>query len=307
MKINAFFVTLGFLRVLGGFPYRWRNTAGSALEVTRSIPAALWSALVILLATVTSCYIICTNSIKDGSSIQYILKYILRTYWYAMLIFLYVYFGVYSRSLVNIVTGMASAGINLKRRILCVRDVPVGICSCCVVLGSLWSLLKMNQKDVLGGFARVTDNFSDIVILALLLLMYLLVKIISLDMEDTVKSFKKEENPPADIVWTISPPKNQTDVPSVTNQNPTQKCQLKSPAKHLQQLDDLVEQIVSYLGPPVALMLVNTITATTVFLYNAITGDIYYAVYVITPLSRMVFLVLVPDSLHRKVIMAANC
>lgn len=312
LSVNVIFLVLGFFRVAGNFPYRWQKAANGVLEVTVSSIAALWSGLVLLFVAGTCLFSITNLKSSAHRGTEKVLDSILRTYWYVMLTFLYAYFAFNSRSLARILRKMVTAGVNLRRRIVDVSDVPIAICAVCIAFGVFWSLLKVVHDDTQRVFSRVVDSIADLSITLFLSILYFLVKVVSLEMEETVGSLRRKESRPAEVPWASPPPAEpKTMTTTATNfeaaASPLAKP-LRSPAQRLFQLDEVMRQIVGFTGPPVALLLLNNISASTVFLYNAITDrDIYYALYIVVPVSRMVHVILVPDPLLRKVRLCNCC
>lgn len=306
VTVDIVFLVLGFFRIAGSFPYRWQKTTSGVLELTVSYLAVLWSGLILLFTAGTCLFNIVTLKPSESHGTRKVLDSILRTYWYGMLIFLHGYFAFNCRSLARILRRMEAVDVNLRRRIVDLTDVPLAICVACIVFGVWWTLPKVVKDNTQRAISRVVDSISDLSIMLFLSIMYLLVKVISLEIEETVSSLRKGDGPPAEEVpWTAPPPSRLKTMTNSFVETPPPKP-LRSPAQRLLKLDDVMRQIVNYTGPPVALLLLNNISATTVFLYNAITGgDIYYAFYIMVPVSRMVHLILIPDPLLRKVMLCS--
>lgn len=305
LPVDVIFLVLGSFRVAGSFPYRWQKAASGVLEVTVSSVAALWSGLVLLLVAGTGLLNIVSLESSENHGTKKVLDSILRAYWYVMLIFLYAYFVFNSRSLARILRRMVAADVKLRRRIVDVSDVPLAICVVSILFGVSWSLPKVARENTQGAISRVVDSIADLSITIFLSILYFLVKVVSLEMEETVSSLCRKEGRLAEVPWASPPPVRPKTIATTTSSeaaaSPLAKPQ-RSPAQRLFQLDEVMRHIVSFTGPPVALLLLNNISASTVFLYNAITGgDLYYALYIVVPISRMVHLILVPDPLLRKV------
>lgn len=342
-QVCSLTVVLGLYKFLGGFPYGWSYSSGGTLKLRPSVASVAWTALVMLGMIGMSVTTLFLRYDADASSeIQRVLQHILNTYWYVLLVVLYVHNVVYSRSLARIFHRLCEMNVNMQRRLLGWDDIPMVLCILASVAGTLLSYIYNDPddyKNVSWLVMLLTDRFADVTIVVLLLLMYVLVKILSLELEETVRSLKTPEALPCWSVptsglhhgWTPDTqgsakdnrrlkmdsvvPENVSKAPKETpsvpenvpgtlsaRDNGGSGASATSPALHLLALDGITQQLVDYMGLPVSLLLLNAISASTIFLYNLITiGITYYGAYLTVLLCRSVQIILIPDPLLRKV------
>ncbi|XP_066962308.1 uncharacterized protein [Macrobrachium rosenbergii] len=310
-------VSLHLLRIFGCFPYRWNfSQGGGKLEISFSICWGAWSALVIIG--------MCSLSIKNivfsqlgslGSrKTAEILSEIIATSYNSLVTIMFVYLNIRSPCLAKILRAVCDLNISIKKNILGVDDALLLISFLGFLAASFcslaFSMARRSVQDigllVINTVSKYAERFSDLAIFTFLLVAYLLVKVVSIEMENTVSSLGTTCLTKA---WSLRP----WTTGNVTGKIPEEKMDHSAssvtkfsisgaPASHLLKLGDVVQNITDYIGLPVALLLLNTIFATTAFLYKAITfGSVYYIMYLAIPFFRMIQIILIPDHLIRKV------
>ncbi|XP_064085277.1 uncharacterized protein LOC135200576 [Macrobrachium nipponense] len=332
-------ISLHLLRIFGCFPYRWSfSQGGGKLDISFSLCWGAWSALVITgMCSLSIKNIVFSQlgSLGSQKTVE-ILSEIIATSYNSMVTIMFVYLNIRSRCLAQILRAVCDLNISIKKNVLGVDDALLLVSFLGFLTGSFCSLAftiahrSKGEDDigllVISAVSKCAERFSDLAIFTFLLVAYLLVKVVSIEMENTVSSLgttcltkawplrpwttgkvsgmvpEKELDHPGLSVTKFKvpevPEKGRDHLgPSVTKFNIS-----GAPASHLLQLGDVVQSITHYIGLPVGLLLLNTIFATTAFLYKAITfGSVYYIMYLAIPFFRMILIILIPDHLIRKV------
>lgn len=178
---------LAVLRALGGFPYTWcpsRQTEG----VRVSWVAAAWSTLV-----VSVMMIFCVASVTTHYTLhlgaRHVMRHLLITYWYLLVMVLYLYLAMRAHRLARVLRLLAAAGVSVWRRSWGLEDAPVMAAVAVFLTGTCLSIsfTDISTSHPVGDVLRLmADRTADLTITVLLTVFYALVKLLSVEMEDTV-------------------------------------------------------------------------------------------------------------------------
>lgn len=321
---------LAVFRAVGGFPYVWRP-GRQVVDVRVSWVAVTWSA-VVTVVMVTFCVVCITMHYMRQKVSHKIINHISITYFYLLVSLLYLYLAVNARRLAKVLRLLAAAGVSVWRRCWGLEDAPVMVAVGVVLAGTCLSLSSHDfsashpSTEVL---RQVGDRTADLSITVLLTLFYALVKLLSVEMEDTVgvlaRATATERDvdvngdlvcPTTDISTSRRPSSRQNlitvkphppilqqhhlwtlnnDIPNLLNtatpehalpSPPPSRRPSRPPARapltpystvlHLLALDDILREVVDYASPPLLLLLLNSVTSTTIFLYSAMVTSSAY-------------------------------
>lgn len=192
------FVILGFLRVMGGFPYSCRYK-GDRLEVKKSPLAIIWTFLVVstMMTLSVSCIVHAPNG--DDRKTDEISVHILNYITYGVSALFFPYIALRSPRLARAIARMDEANLQLGRRALGQADYVHIVCYAGVILGTCYTsyisvldlsgLLNFSARQVLYHIpATLCDPIFDITAISLIFLLYFLFKVLSLETEDAVMS-----------------------------------------------------------------------------------------------------------------------
>lgn len=178
---------LAVLRALGGFPYTWRPSRHRE-GVRVSWVAAAWSALVVGVM-MTFCVASVTTHYTWHIGPRNVMRDLLITYWYLLVMALYLYLATRAHRLARVLRQLAAADVSVWRRSWGLDDAPV---MAAVVVSLAGTCLSISFTDIsashpAGDVLRLmADRTADLTITVLLTVFYALVKLLSVEMEDTV-------------------------------------------------------------------------------------------------------------------------
>lgn len=178
---------LAVFRALGGFPYTWRPSR-QAEGVRVSWIAAAWTTLVVSVM-MTFCVASVTTHYTWHLGPRHIMRDLLITYWYLLVIILYLYLAMRAHRLARVLRLLAAAGVSVWRRSWGLEDAPVMAALVVFLTGTCLSIsfTDISTSHTVGKVLRVmADRTADLTIAVLLTVFYALVKLLSVEMEDTV-------------------------------------------------------------------------------------------------------------------------
>ena len=188
-------VLLGWLRAVGGFPYSWGWGMWGQLEVRRSVVGVVWSWLIVaVLATLALACVFNTPEFEEGvaNTSASILNYVN----YSISTVLFFYLILRHSRLALILRRLEEAGIPLCRRLVHWDDAVQLTCTAGMFMGLSVATFSSVSDFVLEPWARqnvlyhipatTCDVAIEITALVLSLLLYFVLKVVSLEGEAAV-------------------------------------------------------------------------------------------------------------------------
>lgn len=188
------------LRAVGCFPYTL-SPGHQTVGVRVSWVAAAWS-VVVVIAMMVSCVASITMHYTRHHASHNIMKDILITYWYLLLLVLYIYLATYAHRLAGVLRLLMASGVSVRRRIWGMEDTPVMVGVVVFLAGTCLSLAfteSSSSNPVSEVLKQVVDRTADLTITVLLTVLYALVKLLSVEMEDTVTALAYATTRPQDV------------------------------------------------------------------------------------------------------------
>ena len=187
VRTTSLLLLLGWLRAVGGFPYSWR---WGQLEARRSVVGAVWSWLIVVtLSTLALTCVFNAPVFKEGvtDTSARILNYVN----YSTSVLFLVYLVLRHTLLALILRRLEDAGVSLRRRLVHWDDGVQLTCTAGMVVGlsvatfsSVSDLFQrpLTRQAVLYHIPATTCDIAiEITALVLSLLLYFILKVVSLE------------------------------------------------------------------------------------------------------------------------------
>ncbi|KAK3879662.1 hypothetical protein Pcinc_015791 [Petrolisthes cinctipes] len=198
-------VLLWLFRFMGAFPYTWTSCPlNNPLKLNPRLCTFWigWTVAVISGMVVISAYSLVevfTRYLRHDTND--VLQFILKTYWCFLVSVLHVYLACQSRSLAGVLRDLEGLGISVGRPVFVgFDDALVLVCILVFLASTATSILNSvmtSHYSALEMIQRLADHLADIKIVVFLTVVYVLVKLVSIEMEDTVKSLTRPMVTPA--------------------------------------------------------------------------------------------------------------
>ncbi|XP_068219232.1 uncharacterized protein [Palaemon carinicauda] len=351
MKCRSFslMATLLFtMKVLGGFPYRWKYQDG-LLKVQKSSAATAWSLIVSTVMTSASMASVITAPKDPTSNTSMVSTYILNYVSYMIMFLFFPYITFRSCRLAEILRLIGKEEVDITRSfITCKGDYFIGI----YVAGTAAAFCYINYdalNEILASLddksffvykicASTCDCLCEVIVVTMSLLIYVLLKLLSLEAMDIVESLCQTFRQPYSkegerkkfldsrnqwitvdggfkLLHTYQQSQN-----SGRNQRRTHCWKAEPPihkeaffdhrddarrckaiARRLMAFDDIVVKIVHYTSPLILMVLLSgTVNATTMLYLTSQHMSTYYVIYSCLKALSIVNIARLPDVLRFK-------
>ncbi|XP_066938277.1 uncharacterized protein [Macrobrachium rosenbergii] len=343
-KNRSLIKVLFFLvKILGGFPYCWK-TKRYFSQVTRSIVTTVWSfILLVILSTFSLSSILhAPKSDNEGLTAE-VTGYILSYGTYGTMLLFFPCFVLRSFCLADAVNTMTENRVLLIRRILTGKDKPqiMYITGSVIALGFInYTAIRLcleRRRIAYYVTSSMCDFINEAIVMTVSLLLYSLVKVLSLEALEVVDSlcekFRREDASQMEEgsechVLTISQgiPNGSPTVPhtcifpgsrshhgkpsviqtAVTGQEgsnvyTTDRDYCRGVSRRLMVLDEILLKVMDYMGPLVALIFFSSFLNVTTMLYQAIVNmNTYYVAYITLKILSVINISCITDSLWWK-------
>ncbi|XP_063875449.1 uncharacterized protein LOC135108421 isoform X2 [Scylla paramamosain] len=313
VRTTCVLLLLGWLRAVGGFPYSWRWGAWGQLEARRSVVGAVWSWLIVVtLSTLALACVFNTPVFKDdvADTSARILNYVN----YSTSILFLVYLVLRQSRLALILRRLEDAGVPLRRRLVhwddavqltCTTGMLVGLSVATFSSVSDFFVRPLTRQMVMYHIPATTCDIAiEVTALVLSLLLYFILKVVSLEGDAAVNAATAST-----LTWKgLAGPRLQLRNGrermwkgcSGRGRLPPEEV-LRLVSRRLLELDDIVEQLVEYGGPPAGMILLCSALNATVMLYLTISKfDYYYLAFITLKVLSIVQVTFIPDWLWCK-------
>ncbi|MPC22494.1 hypothetical protein E2C01_015511 [Portunus trituberculatus] len=284
------------------------------LEARRSVVVAVWSwVFVVTLSTLALACVFNTPVFKEGvaDTSARILNYVN----YSTSILFLVYLRLRHSRLALILRHLEDAGVPLRRRLVhwddavqltCTTGMLVGLSVATFSSVSDFFVRPLTRQVVLYHIPATTCDIAiEITALVLSLLLYFILKVVSLEGDAAVTTATAST-----LTWKagLAGPRLQLRNGrgrmwkgcSGRGRLPVEEV-LRLVSRRLLELDDIVEQLVEYGGPPAGMILLCSALNATVMLYLTISKfDYYYMAFITLKVLSIVQVTFIPDWLWCK-------
>ncbi|XP_064088258.1 uncharacterized protein LOC135202710 [Macrobrachium nipponense] len=200
MKLHRFSIglvpfLLNVLRALGCYPYIWKSNNFGNVEVRRSLSATLWSLALMAVMTGLSVTSIIYSPRNIKGMTARVSAYILNYGTYGLLSVFFPYIVLRSHRLAGILRILAGNGVSIRGSIVTKRDYFIFI----YIAGTSSSLIyltydafkrlgKLQIRDhiIYLSVGGTCDLVFELMVVAVILLVYFLLKIVYLECKDTI-------------------------------------------------------------------------------------------------------------------------
>ncbi|XP_064090040.1 uncharacterized protein LOC135204030 isoform X1 [Macrobrachium nipponense] len=341
-------ILLFAMKALGGFPYRWGYQEGF-LKVQKSSLATIWSLLVSTALTSASMASVVTAPKDPTSNTSMVSTYILNYVSYIIMFLFFPYVTLRSSRLADILRMIGSEEVDIKRSFLtCKGDYFLVI----YVSSTAAAFCYINYdatREIIATFddkrffvykicASTCDCLCEVVVVIMSLLIYVLLKLLSLESMEIVESlcqtFRQSFQPHSraderrlfdsrnqwitveggfKLSHTFHHSKNNGRSQRRANGGreepflPTEalvnggKRRCSEIARRLLAFDDIVLKIVSYASPLIIMVLLSgTVNATTMLYLTSQHMSTYYVLYSVLKALSIINIARLPDVLRYK-------